>query len=300
MFNKIIKVIKNPKKLIIFLASKGIINYDDEKYLKFVYKEKMNKELDLDNPKTYNEKLQWLKIHDRKDEYTKMVDKYSVREYIKETIGEEYLIPCLGVYNDVNEIDFDKLPNQFVLKTTHDSGTAIICKDKTKLDKEKTIKKLNKSMKRKYFYLWREWPYKNVKPRIIAEKYMQDENNSSLIDYKIYCFDGQPKMMFTIRDRDIGAKSDFYDMDFNKLDIQQEYPNSEITMNKPNQLQEMIDLCKILSKNIPHVRVDFYIIDNKLYFGELTFFDSAGMAKFTPEKYDEILGSYIDLSKAKG
>lgn len=295
VLNKIKKIIKNPKKILIYLSSKGIIKYDDRKYLEFVYKERVGEKLNLENPKTFNEKLQWLKLYDRNPKYTKLVDKYEVREFVKETIGEEYSIPCLGVYNSAEEIDFDKLPNQFVLKTTHDSGTVIICKDKNKFDQKKAIKKLKKSLKRKYYYLWREWPYKNVSPRIIAEKYMQDKNQSTLNDYKFYCFDGKPKMMFIIIDRGQKTKANFYDMKFNKLDIQQTYPNFDKNVEKPKQFEQMIELCKKLSKGIPHVRVDFYIINDKIYFGEMTFFDSAGFDKFTPSKYDEILGNYIKL-----
>lgn len=297
MIEKIKKVIKNPKKIIIYLSSKGIINYDDEKYLKYIYKEKTGKELNIKNPKTFNEKLQWLKLYNRNPNYTMMVDKYEVRNYIKNTIGENYLIPMLGLYNSTKEIDFDKLPNKFVLKTTHDSGTVIICKDKETFNKKEAIKKLNKRLKMNYFYLWREWPYKNVKPRIIAEQYMEDKKTSSLNDYKFYCFDGEPKMMFIVIDRGKNTKTNFYDMNFNKLELQQTYPNFTKEIKKPKQFEEMIELARKLSKNIPHVRVDFYIINEKIYFGELTFFDAAGLDNFNPEEYDTILGNYIDLSK---
>lgn len=299
MLKKIKKVLKDPRKIIIYLASKGIIKYDDEKYLKYVFKEKTKEDLNLDNPQTFNEKLQWLKLYDRNPIYTKMVDKYEVREYVKEIIGEEYLIPCLGVYNSTKEIDFDKLPNQFVLKTTHDSGTIVICKDKKNFDKKAAIKKINKRLKRKYYYLWREWPYKNVKPRIIIEKYMEDKKQKVLNDYKFYCFDGQPRMMFVVVDRGKETKTNFYDMEFNKIDVSQTYPNFDKKINKPKQFDKMIELCKKLSKDIPHVRVDFYIINDKVYFGELTFFDAAGFDKFTPDKYDYILGKWIDISKIK-
>lgn len=295
MFKKIIKVIKNPKKVIIFLASRGIIKYDDEKYLKYVYKERMKEELNLDNPKTFNEKLQWLKLYNHNPKYTKMVDKYEVREYIKNTIGEEYLIPLLGVYDKVEDIDFEALPNRFVLKTTHDSGTVVICKDKSNFDKKNAIKKLKKRLKRKYFYLYREWPYKDVKPRIIAEKYMEEKKQGALNDYKFYCFNGQAKMMFIVIDRDTETKANFYDMKFKKLDLQQCFPNFNKKIEKPKQFEEMVKLAEKLSKDIPHVRVDFYVIKNKVYFGELTFFDSAGLDKFNPKYYDEMLGNYINL-----
>ena len=297
MLNKIVKIIKNPKKVIIFLSSKGLIKYDDKKYLEYVYKERMGKNLNLDNPKTFNEKLQWLKLYNRNPMYTKLVDKYEVREYVSKIIGKDYLIPLLGVYNSCEEIDFDSLPNQFVLKLTHDSGTVIICKDKKTFNKKEAISKLKKGLKRKYFYLYREWPYKNVKPRIIAEKYMKDNNSSVLNDYKFYCFNGEPKIMFIITDRGIDPKINFFDMKFNEINLQQGFKNSDKKIIKPKKFDEMIDLSRKLSSSIPHVRVDFYILNGKVYFGELTFFDSAGLEKFTPEKYDEILGSYIDLNK---
>lgn len=299
MIKKIVKVVKNPKKILIFLASKGIIKYNDEKYLKYVFKERMGKELDLNNPITFNEKLQWLKLYNKNPKYTNLVDKYEVREYIKETIGEKYLIPNYGVYDSFKEIDFDKLPNQFVLKTTHDSGTVLICKDKATFDYKYARKYLTKRLKRKYYYLWREWPYKNVKPRIIAEAFMEDKTVQSLNDYKFYCFDGKAKMMFVIIDRGKNTKVNFYDMEFNKINLQQTYPPFTKKMQKPQQFDEMIKLAEKLSKNIPHVRVDFYIINNQVYFGEMTFFDAAGFDKFTPEKYDEILGNYIDLTDLK-
>lgn len=299
MLNKIVKIIKNPKKVIIFLASRGLIKYDDRKYLEYVYKEHMGKNLNLDNPKTFNEKLQWLKLNNRNNMYTKLVDKYEVREYVSKVIGSNYLIPLLGVFDSYKEIDFDKLPNQFVLKLTHDSGTVIICKDKTKLNRKQTISKLKKGLKRKYFYLYREWPYKNVKPRIIAEKYMKDNNSSVLNDYKFYCFNGEPKMMFIITERGNDPKINFFDMDFNEINLHQGFKKGEKKLEKPKKFDEMIKLARKLSYGIPHVRVDFYIINGKVYFGELTFFDSAGLEKFEPEKYDEILGSYIDLNKIK-
>jgi len=296
---KIIKLIRNPKKIIIFLASKGYIKYNDKKYLEYIYKERTGEKLNLENPKTFNEKLQWLKLYNKNPKYTDMVDKYEVRKYIADTIGEKYLIPIINIYNSVEEIDFEKLPDKFVLKTTHDSGTVIICKDKGSFDKNKAKLKLKKRLKRKYFYLFREWPYKNVKPRIIAEKYMTNKSQETLIDYKFFCFNGEPKIMFVVIDRGKETKCNFYDMKFNKLDIQQCYPNFSKKIEKPKQFEKMIELCKILSKDIPHVRVDFYIINDKIYFGELTFFDSAGLEQFFPEKYNIILGNYIDIKNLK-
>lgn len=294
---KIIKIIKNPKKIIIFLASKGIIPYNDKKYLKYVYKEKTGDDLNLDNPKKFTEKLQWLKLFDRNPLYPKLVDKYEVRDYVKKLIGEKYLIPCLGVYDNVNEIDFEQLPNQFVLKTTHDSGTVVICKNKKNFDISKAKKFLSKRLKRKYFYLWREWPYKDVKPRIIAEKYMEDKTYKGINDYKFYCFNGEPKIMFIILERNIKPKMSFYDMNFNKLDMHQTFPDYNKKIEKPKNFEKMIQFCKILGKNFPHVRIDFYECNDQLYFGELTFFDSAGFDKFSPDVYNDILGEWIDLER---
>ena len=279
------------------MASKGIIPYNDEKYLKYVYKEKTGDALNLDNPKKFTEKLQWLKLFNRNPLYTKLVDKYEVRDYVKKLIGEKYLIPCLGVYDSVNEIDFEQLSNQFVLKTTHDSGTVVICKNKKNFDISKAKKFLSKRLKRKYFYLWRKWSYKDVKPRIIAEKYMEDKTYKGINDYKFYCFNGEPKIMFIISERNINPKISFYDMNFNKLDLHQTFPEYHKKIKKPKNFEKMLKFCKILSENFPHVRVDFYECNDQLYFGELTFFDSAGFDKFSPDMYNDILGEWIDLER---
>ena len=297
MIKKIMKAIKNPKKILIYLASKGLINYDDKKYLTYIYKEHMGKELNLENPKTFNEKLQWLKLYNRNSKYTSLVDKYEVRKYVSDVIGKQYLIPCLGIYDSIKDINFDKLPNQFVLKTTHDSGTVVVCENKDTFDKKNAIKLLKKRLKRKYFYLFREWPYKNVRPRIIVEQFMEDDKTHALDDYKFYCFDGEPKVLMVITNRKSTPNINFFDMDFNELDVQQEYERGNKVIDKPKGFEDMKMLARKLSKGIPHVRVDFYHINNRIYFGELTFFDSAGLGKFEPEEYDLIFGNYIDLNK---
>ncbi|MBF7097909.1 glycosyl transferase [Alkalibacter sp. M17DMB] len=265
----------------------------DETYLKVAYWCKMDKKLNLENPTTYNEKLQWLKLNDRNPEYTKFVDKYEVRKFIEKTIGNDYLIPLLGVWEDIEEIDFDKLPNQFVLKCTHDSGGLVICKDKTKLDINKAKKKLQKSLKHNYYWGQREWIYKDIKPRIIAEKYMVDESKKELKDYKFFCFDGAVKAMFIATDRGIDTRFDFFDLEFNHMPFMQHYPNASKTIIKPKGFEEMIKLANVLSKGIPHVRVDFYDINGKVYFGEMTFFHFSGWEKFEPSEYDEVFGKWI-------
>lgn len=294
--NKIISLLKRPQYLFLMLGHRGFFKWmNDETYLKIAYWCKMDKRLDLKHPTTYNEKLQWLKLNDRNPEYASLVDKYEVRKFIEKTIGEDYLIPLLGIWDSIDEIDFDKLPNQFVLKCTHDSGGLVICRDKEKLDIEKAKKKLKKSLRHNYFWGQREWVYKNIKPRIIAEKYMVDESKKELKDYKFFCFDGAVKAMFIATDRGIDTRFDFFDLEFNHMPFMQHYPNANKPINKPKGFEEMVELAKVLSKGIPHVRVDFYDINGKVYFGEMTFFHFSGWEKFEPEKYDQIFGSWLQI-----
>lgn len=282
----------------LYLAGKGIYDkLDDESYLKKAFECKMHKELNLTNPQTFNEKLQWLKLHDRKPEYTTMVDKYAVKKYVADIIGEEYIIPTLGIWNSFDEIDFDKLPNQFVLKCTHDSGGLVICKDKSKLDKTIAKKKIKKSLKRNFFWNGREWPYKNVKPKIIAETYMEDSNAHELIDYKFMSFNGNVKCIFTCSERfsNDGLKVTFFDKQWNVMPFERHYPASKNPPTKPVHFNKMLEFTKKLSQNIPFLRVDFYEINKKLYFGELTFFPGNGFEEFTPVSWDYKLGSWLQL-----
>ena len=267
----------------------------DALYLRLKFFQRMKKFLNLKTPQTYNEKLQWLKLHDRKPEYTKMVDKYEVRKYIADTIGEEYLIPLLGVWDSFDEIDFDSLPEQFVLKCTHDSGGLVICKDKSKLDINAAEKKINKSLKTNYYWHGREWPYKNVKPRIVAEKFMVDESGTELKDYKFFCFDGEPKFLFIATDRPHDTKFDFYDIDFNHLPFTNGHPNADKEIKKPAGFDKMVEIARKLSKGIPHIRIDLYDINGEIYFGEITFFHWSGFTPFEPEEWDYKLGEYIKL-----
>ena len=271
---------------------------DDEEFLKMAYKKKLGKNLDLNNPITFNEKLQWLKLHDRKPEYTMMVDKYAVRKYIADKIGEEYLIPLLGVWDNPDDIDFDALPDKFVLKCNHNSGLGMcICKDKSKLDIARVKTELRKGLKQDYYLTGREWPYKNVLRKIICEKYMQDGNDECLTDYKFFCFNGKPKIMYIASDHAKQPKPDFFDMDFNKINMRMEDPNSEKVHVKPICFEKMKQIATKLSSNTSFLRVDFYIIDNKLYFGELTFFHMSGFAPINPKKWSYILGDWIKLPK---
>lgn len=271
----------------------------DEKYLKRLFKYAMGKELNLKNPQTFNEKLQWLKLYNRKPEYTTMVDKYAVKEYVANIIGEEHIIPTLGVWNSVHEIDWDSLPNQFVLKTTHGGGgcDVIICKDKATFDKAVAMEKLNKSLKRDIFWKFREWPYKNVPKRIIAEKFMTN-NGKDIEDYKIHSFNGSPLFILVCSNRyGNGAMiDDFYTPEWKLMDLRRPgHPNSTIPTKAPLQLKKMLELSEILSKNIPFLRTDFYVINDRIYFGELTFFPASGMSKFEPEEWDERIGNWLVL-----
>lgn len=288
-------------KIIVGLGRRGFFNWlSDEKYLKLVYFVEFKKKLDLNNPQTFNEKLQWLKLYDRKDIYTTMVDKYEAKKYVANIIGEKYIIPTLGIYDKFDDINLDSLPNQFVIKCTHDSGSVVIVKDKSKFNYLEAKKKINKGLKNNSFYYGREWPYKNVKPRIIIEKYMEDNSTKELRDYKFFCFNGEPKFMFMATDRQIGAtKFNFYDLDFNLLPFIQGHPNDTRKIEKPKSFNKMIELSKKISPKNPQIRVDFYEINGKVYFGELTFFHYSGFTKFEPDEWDYKFGKYIELPPKK-
>ena len=270
----------------------------DNEYLKRMFHSRMGYELDLDNPKTFSEKLQWLKLYDRKPEYTMMVDKFEVKEYVAERIGKRYIIPTLGVWDNFDSIDFNKLPNQFVLKCTHDSHGLVICKDKSQLNLNNAKDKLTKALQQNYFYSFREWPYKNVKPRILAEQYMEDDDTQELRDYKFFTFDGVVKAMFIATERQtegVETKFDFFDTDFKHLPFINGHPNAKVLPEKPKTFEEMKELAAKLSKGIPHVRVDFYEVNGKVYFGELTFSHWSGLQPFVPEKWDYIFGNWLNL-----
>jgi len=293
--SKIIKVIKNPRKAIRFLLNNLLKSVaplikDDTLYIKLKWKLSMDYPLNLDNPTTFSEKLQWLKLHDHNPDYIKMVDKVEAKKYVASIIGEEFIIPTIGVYNTVEEINFDELPNQFVLKCTHDSNGMVICKDKKTFDIDRAKEKLKKGLGQSYYCLNREWPYKNVKPRIIAEQFMsEDEQKAELKDYKWFCFNGEPEYLFIATDRFTNGeqtKFDFYDSSFNHLPIINGHPNASVEIKKPESFEHMKEIAARLSQNIPHVRVDLYDIKGKIYFGELTFYHWSGFMPFDPHEWD--------------
>lgn len=298
--NKIHKMIKNPFYFFCYATRKGFINFlPDKACLSLVYRGAYGRKLNLDNPTRYSEKLQWIKLYDRCPLYSKLVDKYEVKSYVSERIGEEYIIPTLGVWNDFDDISFDDLPEQFVLKCTHDSGGLVICTDKKQLNLDNARTKINKSLKTNYYKLFREWPYKNVTPRIVAEKFMVDNATGELRDYKFYCFDGVVRALGIYSDRGAGktTKADYFDRDFNWLDLKWGYEHATERPEKPSLYDKMIEIAESLSQGFPEVRVDLYLCNNRVYFGELTFFDGGGFDSFEPDSWDEIFGSWIALKK---
>lgn len=269
----------------------------DKLYLKLLYQVRMGKKLNLKNPVTFDEKLQWLKLYDRKPEYAQMADKYEVRKYVADRIGEEYLIPLLGVWERAEEIDFSGLPDQFVLKCTHDSGSVVICKDKKNFDVDAAREKIEKTLRTNYFYPSREWPYKNIKPRVIAEKYMTDESLVELKDYKVYTFGGIPHLIQVDFGRFTEHKRNLYTTDWKYIDETIEYPRDpSVQIERPEKLEEMLSCAEKLAKGTASLRTDFYSINDKIYFGEITFYQEAGFAHFSSEAYARKLGELIRLT----
>ena len=300
------KYIKAIKKYIFssgyrFLVNSGYGKYNDmpdAEYLSRKFAAVFGRRLSLEASKTFNEKLQWLKLYDRKPEYTVMVDKYKARDYISEKIGAGYLIPMLGVWNAPDEIDFDMLPDKFVLKCNHNSGLGMcICKDKSALNIKNVKKRLKRGLKQDYYLTGREWPYKDVPRKIIAEQFMKSDAGG-LTDYKVHCFNGEPKLILVCKDRftSTGLTEDFFTSSWEHLDIRRPmHPNSSAEIAKPEELSEILTLAKQLSEGIPFLRVDFYIIEHKVYFSELTFFPASGFERFVPDEWDDILGSWLEL-----
>lgn len=284
------------------IVSKYAAVVDDVEYISRQFEYYMGYRPDLVNPKTFNEKLQWLKLHDRNQDYVKMVDKYEVKKFITDKIGGQYIIPTLGIYNSFDEIDFEELPKQFVLKCTHDSGSTVICIDKDKFDKEYARNILQSGMKRNFYWVGREWAYKNVKPRIIVEKYMVDESGCELKDYKFFCFNGQVEALYVACDRldnSVDTKFDFYDMEFRHLPFENGHPNAKREIKKPIGFDVMKAIAEQLSSGVPHMRVDFYDIKGTVYFGEITFSHMGGFFPFRPDIWDKKFGSWLTLPELK-
>lgn len=285
-----------------FLINANIFHkYDamqDNEYLERKYEATMGKQLELTHPKRFNEKVQWLKLYNRNPEYITMVDKYKVKDYVAGIIGDEYIIPTLGVWDNPDEIDFDALPNQFVLKCNHNSGLGMyICRDKSKMDIRRVKRDLRKGLRQDYYLPGREWPYKDVKRKIIAEKYISN-GEEGLTDYKVHNFNGVPKFILVCKDRfkSSGLTEDFFSITWEHLDVKRpknSYSSEPIT--QPEELKEILKLSAKLSKNIPFVRADFYIVNHHVYFSELTFFPASGFEPYEPEEWDYIFGNYLKL-----
>ena len=290
---------KEPRKLMGYFQSRRLRysnwgkQLSDEDFLKKLYRIYMGKELDLENPKTYSEKLQWLKLHDRKPEYAHLVDKVEFKEYISGKYGEEYVVPIIGVWDDIDDVDFDALPDRFVMKCTHDSGSFVICSDKSKLDWSAVKKRMKKFLDRDYYWVHREFPYKGLKPRVIIEQNLAEKPGQVIRNVKFFCFNGEPKcfLLGTNGTWDV----DFYDMDFNHLPFVYEGPNSKEELPKPVNFDKMVEMSKELSQGMPHVRVDFMETEGRFYVGELTFFTASGFGKFTPEEWDLKIGEFLEL-----
>jgi len=297
---KIFKILQNPY-IVLGKLIKGRLKFiDDKTYLKIVYRASFNQKLDFNNVITYNQKLQYLKIYNHNNLYKKLVDKYEVRQYVKTLIGEEYLIPCYGVWETFEDIDFSILPNEFVIKCTHDSGSVIVCTDKKDFDFCDARRKINAWLKKDYFWTSREWPYKDLKRKIIIEKLLVNKFNEPINDYKFFCFDGIPRLLYISSDRNLGNKKtkfDFFDLDFNRLELAQpHHPNSLYNFIEPKCFNKMKIIASKLSANLIHSRIDLYEVDGKIFFGEYTFFHAGGFVQFIPNEYDYILGNYINLN----
>lgn len=300
--NQVMNIIKRKFKNLIKWSLMNIkpINrmFSDETYLKILYRLYSGHKLDLENPRGFSEKLQWLKLYGFRPIYTTLVDKYAVKQYISDMIGPEYNIPLIGVYNHFEDIDFDVLPNQFVMKCNHDSGSKIIVTDKSKLDIRKARKKLNKRLKMNYYYLGRDSQYRYIQPKIIIEQYMTDntpENQDFLCDYKFFCFNGEPKIMYIANDGSPHANTDHFDMDFNHLPFYMHDLPAEVTPSKPEKFEEMKALAKKLCADYPFVRIDFYFINHNIYFGEFTIIHNGGLYRMKPEEWEIRLGDWIKL-----
>lgn len=296
-----ISLLQEPLKCLLPLADRGYLDWmNDEMYLKLAYKAFTGRRLNLYSPKLFTEKLQWLKIYDRNEKYIDLVDKIKVKEYVSSKIGSTYVIPTIGVWDCANDIDIQKLPKQFVLKCNHDSGSVIICKNKSKFDIDDAKKRLTHNI-RKNSYSWgREWPYKFVKRYIIAEEYLEtkDSNSADLIDYKFYCFNGKPIYCQVITNRSTSEGIDFYDMNWVHqpfVGLTPNVKNSGIDILKPYNFEKMKDFSEILSEGMVFCRVDYYEVDKKMYFGEITLYPTAGFGVFTPEEWDYKLGQILSL-----
>ncbi len=290
---------KSPGAALQMLSYAGLLFWlPDKPYIQLFYRTAFHRKLNLRDPKTYSEKIQWLKLYHRDPLYTVLSDKYAMRGYASEILGDDYMVPLLGIWDTFGEINFEKLPNQFVLKCTRDSGSVIICRDKTTFDKAKAKTRLEKTMKRNYYRITREWGYKNIRPRIIAEKYLFDENECGLKDYKFTCMNGEPRYLFTCQNRggEGGLQVDAYNMQLQHLELREKnYANSPKPFAAPASLEKMLQICRTIAKPFPLIRIDLYDVCGRPYIGEFTFYPAGGLNRFYPEEWDDYIGSGLIL-----
>ncbi|WP_418834339.1 ATP-grasp fold amidoligase family protein [Parabacteroides johnsonii] len=287
-----------PRVLLLLLWNWFVPIVSDKFFLKVRFRLTMGYWMDFDNPKTFNEKLQWFKVNDIHPEYSLLVDKVAAKDYVVGKIGDKYIIPTLGVWDNIEDIDWKSLPNQFVIKSTADSGGVVVCKDKSKLDIDAAKQKLKVLGGRDYTKINKEYPYRNVPHRYIAEKYMEDESGFELKDYKIFCFDGKAEFLFVATGRQQNdCRFDFFDKEFNHIPVLNGHANADVMPQKPKNFEEMLEVAAKLSVGFPQIRVDLYNINGEIYFGELTFFHWSGMVPFEPMEYDYKFGEYIKLPR---
>lgn len=298
MDSLVTRAIRHPELVWMRLGMRGFLNWmSSEKYIRIYYRLAFGRNINLDNPETYTEKINWCKLHWYNPLVEKCVDKYEVREYVKQKIGAKYLNELYGLWENFEDIDFNALPDEFVLKVTNGSGDIYVCKDKSQMVMKDALKKLNRFKHQNMYYANREWPYRRAKRRYIAERLIHSVDGTAIKDYKIFCFHGEPQFCFVGSDRDTEVKFDFFDKYWNYIPVTNGHNHKNPKPSKPLHWEEMLDISRILSKDFPHVRVDLYEEEGKVYFGELTFFHFGGFVKFEPEKYDYEFGKYFDLSK---
>jgi hypothetical protein len=297
MLETIKKIINNPSKIIYGLERRGLMDWlNDEAYLKLIYRLTFRRRLNLKNAAAYTEKLAWYKLHWRNDLAKTCADKIAVRDYVKDKIGPEYLIECYGIWDSFDDIDFDTLPDAFVLKASNGTGDVVVCRNKAELDMKKAKAVLNKYSKRQIATKTREWVYYGLPHRILAERYIAGSDGMAIKDYKFFCFYGEPRLALVCSERDIGVKFDFFDPDWKHIPVSMEAGNNP-DIEKPGHLDEMMKIAGILSADFPHVRVDLYDEGGRVYFGELTFFHAGGIKRFTPDEWDFKLGEFFDLGR---
>ena len=279
-----------------FYRSLGFLS--DENYIRLIYRLRMGKKLNLEHPKTFTEKLQWLKLNDHNPMYTTIADKLAMRDYVEKKIGPGHTVPVLGTWKTFSDIDFDKLPTRFVLKTTHDSGSFVICNDKATFNKAKAKKVLIRSLKSNYYKTTREWQYKNIEPLIIAEEYLDDGKNN-LTDYKFFCFNGKPVFMYCEEEASEHLTQAIADMQYNLMPFSMEDDKAESLPSKPKCFSSMEKIAQELSEGFPFVRVDMYCINDKVYVGELTLYHYGGYTPFRPKEWDLKLGEMLDITSVE-